>query len=133
MVRLMTLPTPHYASHGFGTRAVHAGQAPDPSTGAIMTPIYQTSTYVQEGPGENKGYDYARSQNPTRFALEANLASLEGGKHGLCFGSGCAAAAAVAMALNAGDHVVASDDMYGGTFRWRCAVLGRHRRPRRAR
>jgi cystathionine gamma-lyase len=102
---------------GFGTRCIHAGQRPDPTTGAIMMPIYQTSTYVQDGPGENKGYDYARSQNPTRFALEDNLAALEGGKHGLAFGSGCAATTAVALCLNAGDHVLAMDDMYGGTFR----------------
>jgi cystathionine beta-lyase/cystathionine gamma-synthase len=102
---------------GFGTRCIHAGQQPDPTTGAIMTPIYQTSTYVQEGPGENKGFDYARSQNPTRFALEDNLAALEGGKYGLAFGSGCAATAALTLTLSAGDHVLASDDMYGGTFR----------------
>jgi cystathionine gamma-lyase len=102
---------------GFGTRAIHAGQQPDPTTGAIMTPIYQTSTYVQDGPGVHKGFDYGRSQNPTRFALEDNIAALEGGKHGLCFASGCAATTAVALCLSAGDHVVASDDMYGGTFR----------------
>lgn len=102
---------------GFGTRCIHAGQRPDPTTGAIMTPIYQTSTYVQDGPGENKGFDYARSQNPTRFALEDNLAALEGGKYGLAFGSGCAATTALTLCLNAGDHVLAMDDMYGGTFR----------------
>jgi cystathionine gamma-lyase len=102
---------------GFGTRCIHAGQRPDPTTGAIMMPIYQTSTYVQDGPGENKGYDYARSQNPTRFALEDNLAALEGGKFGLAFGSGCAATTAIALCLSAGDHVLAMDDMYGGTFR----------------
>src|SRR2546421_7566653 len=101
----------------FATRAIHAGQEPDPSTGAVITPIYATSTYVQEGPGEHKGYDYARSHNPTRFALEDNIASLEGAKHGLCFASGCAATTALSLCLNAGDHVVASDDMYGGTFR----------------
>jgi cystathionine gamma-lyase len=106
---------PHTVS--FGTRCIHAGQHPDPTTGAIMTPIYQTSTYVQDGPGENKGYDYARSQNPTRFALEDNLAALEGAKYGLAFGSGCAATTAVTLALKAGDHIVAGDDMYGGTFR----------------
>ncbi len=105
------------ADAAFATRAIHAGQTPDPTTGAIMMPIYMTSTYVQEGPGVNKGYDYGRSQNPTRFALEANLASLEGAKHGLCFGSGCAATTALLTALDAGDHIVASDDMYGGTFR----------------
>ena len=102
---------------GFGTRCIHAGQRPDPTTGAIMTPIYQTSTYVQEGPGENKGYDYARSQNPTRFALEDNLAALEGGKYGLAFSSGVAATTALTLCLSAGDHVMAGDDMYGGTFR----------------
>jgi cystathionine gamma-lyase len=102
---------------GFGTRCIHAGQRPDPTTGAIMTPIYQTSTYVQEGPGENKGYDYARSQNPTREALEDNLASLEGGKYGLAFSSGVAATTALTLCLSAGDHVLAGDDMYGGTFR----------------
>jgi len=105
------------ADAAFATRAIHAGQVPDPTTGAIMMPIYQTSTYVQEGPGVNKGYDYGRSQNPTRFALEANLASLEGAKHGLAFASGCAATTALTTCLDAGDHVVASDDMYGGTFR----------------
>ena len=102
---------------GFGTRAIHAGQSPDPTTGAIMTPIYQTSTYVQDGPGVHKGMDYGRSHNPTRFALEDNIAALEGGKHGLCFSSGCAATTAIALSLSAGDNVVAGDDMYGGTFR----------------
>ena len=101
----------------FGTRAIHAGQSPDPTTGAIMTPIYQTSTYVQEGPGGHKGYEYSRTQNPTRHALEANLAALEGGRHGLCFASGCAATTAIALCLKQGDHVIASDDLYGGTFR----------------
>jgi cystathionine gamma-lyase len=101
----------------FGTLAIHAGQSPDPTTGAIMTPIYQTSTYVQDGPGDHKGFEYSRTQNPTRFALQDNLAALEGGKHGLCFASGCAATTAIALCLSQGDHVVASDDMYGGTFR----------------
>ena len=101
----------------FGTIAVHAGQTPDPTTGAIMTPIYQTSTYVQDGPGGHKGFEYSRTQNPTRSALEANLAAMEGGKHGLCFASGLAATTAIALSLSQGDHVVASDDMYGGTFR----------------
>lgn len=102
----------------FGTRAIHAGQAPDPTTGAIMTPVYQTSTFVQDSPGVFKEpYDYARSANPTRTALEANLASLEGGAHGICFSSGCAATSAVLHLLAAGDHVVVSDDVYGGTFR----------------
>jgi len=102
----------------FGTLAIHAGQVPDPTTGAVMTPVYQTSTYVQESPGVFKGnYDYARSANPTRTALEANLAALEGGKHGICFASGCAAMAACIHLLKTGDHVVLSDDVYGGTFR----------------
>jgi cystathionine gamma-lyase len=102
----------------FATRAIHAGQQPDPTTGAIMTPVYQTSTFVQESPGKMKGnYDYARSANPTRTALEANLASLEGGSHGICFSSGCAAMSAVLHSLSAGDHVVVCDDVYGGTFR----------------
>jgi cystathionine gamma-lyase len=102
---------------GFGTRAIHAGQEPDPTTGAIMTPIFQTSTYVQEGPGEHTGYEYSRTLNPTRKALEDNIAALEHAKHGLCFASGCAATSALIMCLNAGDHVVAADDLYGGTFR----------------
>ena len=103
---------------GFGTRAIHAGQDPDPTTGAVMTPVYQTSTYAQESPGVVKGpYDYSRSANPTRTALEANLASLEGGTHGLCFASGCSALAAVLHLLGTGDHIVLCDDVYGGTFR----------------
>lgn len=103
--------------HRFATRAIHAGQAPDPSTGAIMTPIYQTSTYVQRAPGDHQGYEYSRTGNPTRTALEANLASLESGKHGLCFASGLAATDAVLKLLRSGDHVVAGDDLYGGTYR----------------
>jgi cystathionine gamma-lyase len=102
---------------GFGTRAIHAGQAPDPITGAVMTPVYLTSTYAQEGPGEHKGFEYSRTQNPTRFALEANIAALEGGRHGLAFASGLAATSTVLQLLSAGDHVVACDDLYGGTFR----------------
>jgi cystathionine gamma-lyase len=105
------------AAMGFGTRCIHAGQSPDPTTGAIMTPVYLTSTYVQDGPGEHKGYDYGRSQNPTRFALEDNLAALEGGQYGLAFGSGCAATTAFTLCLQAGAPVVAGADMYGGTFR----------------
>ena len=102
----------------FETRCIHAGQAPDPTTGAIMTPIYQTSTYAQASPGVFKGpYDYSRSANPTRTALEANLASLEGGRHGICFSSGLASLAAVVHLLSSGDHVVLGDDVYGGTFR----------------
>jgi cystathionine gamma-lyase len=105
------------ANQGFGTRAIHAGQSPDPTTGAIMTPIYLTSTFVQESPGKLKGYDYSRSGNPTRTALEANLASLEGGKHGFAFASGLAAMDCVLHMLSAGDHIVLSDDVYGGSFR----------------
>jgi cystathionine gamma-lyase len=105
------------ADAAFATRCIHAGQRPDPTTGAIMTPIFQTSTYVQDGPGEHKGFEYSRTQNPTRFALQDNLAALEGAAHGLCFASGCAATTAIALCLDAGDHVVASDDLYGGTFR----------------
>lgn len=101
----------------FGTKAIHAGQEPDPSTGAIMTPIYQTSTYVQAGPGDHKGYEYARTQNPTRTALEANLASLENGKFGFCFGSGMAATDALSKLLKVGDEVVCTNDLYGGTYR----------------
>ncbi|MEQ8684398.1 MAG: cystathionine gamma-synthase [Imperialibacter sp.] len=101
----------------FGTKAIHAGAEPDPSTGAIMTPIYQTSTYVQEAPGKNKGYEYARSQNPTREALETALAALENGKFGLCFSSGVAATDAVIKLLAPGDEVIAASDMYGGTYR----------------
>jgi cystathionine gamma-lyase len=101
----------------FGTLAIHAGQEPDPSTGAIMTPIYATSTYVQESPGVHKGFEYSRSQNPTRFAWERCVAALEGGKRGFAFASGLAATATLLECLDTGDHVIASDDMYGGTFR----------------
>jgi len=99
------------------TKLIHAGQAPDPSTGAIMTPIYQTSTYVQEAPATHKGYEYARSQNPTRKALEDCLAASENAKHGLSFGSGVAATDALMKLLRPGDEVIAADDMYGGTYR----------------
>ncbi|MBL8729659.1 MAG: cystathionine gamma-synthase [Planctomycetes bacterium] len=102
---------------GFGTRAVHAGQQPDPTTGAIMTPVYLTSTYVQEAPAKTKGYDYSRSHNPTRTALEQNLAALEGGRHGLGFASGMAAIHCVLNLLQSGDHVIAGNDLYGGTYR----------------
>lgn len=101
----------------FGTKAIHAGLEPDPSTGAIMTPIYQTSTYVQESPGKNKGYGYARGKNPTRSALEKNIAALEEGKHGLCFSSGMGATDAVIKLLSPGDEVITGDDLYGGTYR----------------
>src|SRR5690349_237370 len=102
---------------GFGTRAIHAGQKPDPVTGAVMTPVYYTSTYVQEAPGVHKGFEYSRTHNLTRFALEANLAALEGGKHGLAFASGLAATSTVLMLFDSGTHVIACDDLYGGTFR----------------
>jgi len=102
---------------GFSTDAVHAGQEPDPSTGAVTVPIYQTSTYVQEELGKHKGYEYARTQNPTRFALEKNLAVLEKGQRGFAFASGMAATNAVTYLLKSGDHVVASNNMYGGTYR----------------
>ena len=101
----------------FATRAIHAGQEPDPSTGAIMTPIYATSTYVQESPGKHKGYDYARSINPTRLAYERCIADLEGGSRGFAFASGLAAMSTVLELLDSGSHVVVSDDLYGGTFR----------------
>ena len=102
---------------GFSTDAVHAGQEPDPTTGAVTIPIYQTSTYVQEGLGKHKGFEYARTQNPTRAALERNLATLERGKRAFAFSSGMAAISAVTHLLKSGDHVVASNNMYGGTFR----------------
>lgn len=102
---------------GFDTRAIHAGQEPDPSHGAIMTPIVLATTYVQQSPGVFKGYDYSRAGNPTRTAYEACLANLENGKHGFAFASGCAASTTALHLLKAGDHVIASDDMYGGTFR----------------
>ena len=109
----MKLPT----NARFSTRCLHAGQEPDPTTGAIITPIYQTSTYVQEELGKHKGYEYARTQNPTREALERNIANIEGGTEGFAFASGMAAIGAVATLLEAGDHVVVSDNTYGGTFR----------------
>lgn len=102
---------------GLSTRAIHAGNAPDPRTGAVAVPVYQTSTYAQEGLGRHKGYEYARSQNPTREALEENLASLESGVHGFAYASGLAATTNLLHLMKAGDHVVASNNMYGGTFR----------------
>lgn len=101
----------------FATKAIHAGQEPDPTTGAIMTPIYQTSTYVQEWPGKHKGYAYARGKNPTRSALEKCLASLENAKHGLCFSSGMGASDALIKLLRPGDEVIATNDLYGGSYR----------------
>jgi cystathionine gamma-lyase len=103
--------------HGLGTRAIHAGQQPDPSTGAIMTPIYASSTYVQRSPGEHQGWEYSRSHNPTRDAYEKCIADLEGGIRGFAFASGMAATATILELLDTGDHVVAGDDLYGGTFR----------------
>jgi cystathionine beta-lyase len=103
--------------HKLATRLIHAGVSPDPSTGAIMTPIYQTSTYVQAAPGDHKGYEYARTQNPTRHTLQSALASIENGRFGLCFGSGMAATDAVAKLLAPGDEVIVSNDLYGGTYR----------------
>lgn len=101
----------------FGTKAIHAGVQPDEATGAIMTPIYQTSTYVQDEVGKHKGYTYSRTQNPTRHALEKNIAAIENGKHGACFGSGMAAIDCVMKMLNPGDEVISTNDLYGGTFR----------------
>lgn len=101
----------------FGTKAIHAGLEPDPSTGAIMTPIFQTSTYVQESPGVNKGFGYARGKNPTRVALEKNIAALENGQHAICFSSGMGATDAVMKLLRPGDEVITGDDLYGGSYR----------------
>lgn len=108
----------------FDTLAIHAAQSPDPQTGAVMTPIVLSSTFAQESPGENKGYDYSRTNNPTRETLERCLAALEGAEHGLCFASGVAALACVFQTLRPGDHVIAADDCYGGTFRLLDRVLG---------
>lgn len=114
------------ATAGFATRCIHAGQVPDPGTGAIITPIFQTSTYVQDALGSHKGYEYARTQNPTREALEANVAALESGAAGFAFASGMAAIAAVTARLETGDHVVVTDNTYGGTFRLFDRVLRRY-------
>jgi cystathionine gamma-lyase/cystathionine beta-lyase len=103
--------------YGFGTKAIHSGMEPDPSTGAIMTPIYQTSTFVQEYPGKHKGYAYARGKNPTRAALEKNIAALENAKYGLCFSSGMGAIDAVIKLLKPGDEVITGNDLYGGSYR----------------
>jgi cystathionine gamma-lyase len=104
-------------NYGFGTKAIHAGQSPDPSTGAVMVPIYATSTYVQESPGVHQGYEYSRSHNPTRFAYERCVAALEGGRNGYAFASGLAATSTILELLDSGSHVVAMDDVYGGTYR----------------
>lgn len=106
-----------FSSHKFGTKAIHAGADPDPSTGAIMTPIFQTSTYVQESPGKHKGFAYARGKNPTREALQKNIAALEDGKHCLCFSSGMGSMDAVMKLLRPGDEVITGDDLYGGSYR----------------
>src|SRR5579864_5274673 len=110
----------------FATKAIHVGQEPDKATGATIVPIYQTSTYTQAAPGEHLGFDYSRTANPTRLALERCLASLENAKHGLCFASGMAATSATLNLLSAGDHVVVTDDLYGGTFRLFDKVLRRY-------
>src|SRR5438093_4582640 len=110
----------------FSTLCLHAGQEPDPSTGAIITPIYQTSTYVQDELGKHKGYEYARTQNPTREALERSVAAIEGGVEGFAFASGMAAIGVIATMLKSGDHVVVSDNTYGGTFRLFEQVLTRY-------
>lgn len=109
----------------FSTKAIHAGLPPDPATGAIMTPVYLTSTFVQEAPGVHKGYDYARTANPTRSALEANLAELEDGTYGLAFASGLAAESTILQTLNSGDHVLCGQDLYGGTYRLLTRVFAR--------
>lgn len=107
----------HDEGQRLDTLCIHAGQAPDPTSGAVMTPIVLASTFVQDGPGNHKGYDYSRAGNPTRDALEGCLAALEGAKHGVAFGSGCAATSTVLLTLKTGDHVLVGDDVYGGTFR----------------
>ncbi len=112
--------------YGFATRAIHAGQEPEAATGAVIVPIYQTSTFAQEAVGVHKGYEYARSGNPTRTALETALAALDGGTHGLAFASGLAAENTVLLMLSAGDHVIGGDDAYGGTYRLFTKVFARH-------
>src|SRR5205807_6393442 len=101
----------------FATKAIHAGQEPDPSTGSVMTPIFQTATYAQAGLGEHKGFEYSRTQNPTRSALQECIAALEDGRYGLAFASGMAAETAILSLLSAGDHIVSCDDLYGGSYR----------------
>jgi cystathionine gamma-lyase len=110
----------------FGTKVIHAGITPDPGTGAVMTPIFQTSTYAQEAPGKHKGYEYARTQNPTRSALEANLAALENGRHAVCFASGLAAMDAVVRLLDPGAEILSTNDLYGGSYRQMVRVHGRY-------
>jgi cystathionine beta-lyase/cystathionine gamma-synthase len=120
----MTRILPQDHDHGFATRSVHAGQIIEPLAGAVMTPIYQTSTYVQAGLGKNRGYEYARTQNPTREALERNVASLEGATHGIAFGSGLAALDAVLKLFKAGDHIVCGENVYGGSHRLMERIYG---------
>src|SRR6187549_2602912 len=108
---------------GFSTTAIHAGNEPDPTTGAVSVPIYQTSTYAQESLGKNKGYEYARTQNPTRSALERNIAALENARFGFAFASGMAAIDAVLKLVKAGDHVILGDNTYGGTYRLFSKIL----------
>jgi cystathionine gamma-lyase len=120
----MTRILPHDHDHGFATRSVHAGQIVEPLAGAVMTPIYQTSTYIQQGLGKHKGYEYARTQNPTREALERNVASLEGATHGFAFGSGLAALDAVLKLLKSGDHIVCGENVYGGSHRLMERIYG---------
>src|SRR5438876_1062079 len=115
--------TPHAR---FSTICLHAGQEPDPSTGAIITPIYQTSTYVQDALGQHKGFEYGRTHNPTRLAVERNLAAIEGGRAAFAFASGMAAIGAIATMLQSGDHVIVSDNVYGGTYRLFERVLSRY-------
>jgi cystathionine beta-lyase/cystathionine gamma-synthase len=122
---MMRSDAPASQETGFSTRAVHAGQEPDPTTGAVIVPIYQTSTYAQEALGRNKGFEYARTHNATRAALEKNLAALEGAGHGLCFASGLAATNTLLQTLSSGDHVVAGNNLYGGTYRLFELVLKR--------
>ena len=116
----------NHAKMKFATKAIHAGVEPDASTGAIMTPIFQTSTYVQEKLGEHKGFEYSRTGNPTRQALEQNIAAIENGKHGLCFGSGMASTDAVIKLLNPGDEVVSTSDLYGGTYRLYTKIFAKY-------
>ena len=118
--------TSKWDATGFETRAIHAGQEPDPTTGAVITPIYQTSTYVQEGVGDHKGFEYGRTDNPTRSSLQAALASLEGGDWALCYASGLAATQNLSYLLNPGDHVILSDDAYGGTYRLFAKIVARY-------
>jgi cystathionine beta-lyase/cystathionine gamma-synthase len=110
----------------FNTKTIHAGVSPDPSTGAIMTPIFQTSTYVQDGPGDHKGYEYARTQNPTRTVLENNIAALEGGAKAICFSSGLAATDAIMKMMAPGDEVIVTNDLYGGTYRLMTKIFGKY-------